>query len=78
MKNLFRSESGHLSIILDLVEAVQALQHALRSARPGINLPSEDRMAIDVALATSEMATKSILNEIKKILELDNQPKNQP
>jgi len=65
-------------MILDLVEAVQTLQHALQAVRLGLTLPNESRMAIDAALATSEMATKSVLGEVRRIVELESQPKSEP
>lgn len=73
-----KSDPELLSMILDLVEAIQSLRHAVQMVSLGVHLPSDNKRALDTALAASEMATKSVLSEVKKVIELDNQPKNEP
>lgn len=77
METRFKSDAELVSMVLDLVEAIQNLLHAVQMVRLGIDLPNESKASIDVALATSELATKSVLGEVKRFVDVQSQSRNE-
>lgn len=73
METRFKSDAELVSMVLDLVEAVQNLLHAVQTVRLGVDLPNESKTSIDAALATSELATKSVLGEVSRFVDLQSQ-----